>query len=235
MITSHQHPTPITQQQSPITPPSCKVIVRDVERLADEAEFSRQLPLVSNERQQKALRFKFPMGRALSLGAALVLDELLQDHGLREREQHYIIGEHGKPSLASHPELHFSISHSGHYVACVLSSSVVGIDIQHRVEVNEGVVRHVCSEEEINWLATQKGEDRVTGFLRLWSLKESWFKMVGTGLTDDYPFFDLTGSSPRLLNKEGSFFFHEFSFDGGRGSLCLPTVDIRPEIAIMEE
>lgn len=205
--------------------------MRDVERLADETAFRQQLPCVSVERQQKALRFKFPMGRALSLGAALALDELLQVHGLREREQQYIIGEHGKPSLAAHPELHFSISHSGHYVACALGSSEMGIDIQHRVEVNEGVVRRVCSEEEIDWLDAQ--EDRVTGFLRLWALKESWFKAVGTGLTDDYPYFDLTGSFPFLLNKEGTFHFYEFSFAKGRGAVCIPAVDIRPEIVVI--
>ena len=210
----------------------CRVIVRDVERLADETEFKRQLPFVSVERQQKAWRFKFPMGRALSLGAALALDELLQIHGMREREQHYILGEHGKPSLAAHPELHFSLSHSGHYVACALGSSEMGLDIQHRVTVNEGVVRRVCSEEETDWLNNQNEEDRTTGFLRLWTLKESWFKMVGTGLTDDYPYFDLTGSFPILLNKEGTFRFYEFSFAEGRGALCLSDVDILPEIAI---
>ncbi|MBQ6204635.1 MAG: 4'-phosphopantetheinyl transferase superfamily protein [Prevotella sp.] len=211
----------------------CRVIVRDVERLADEAAFRQQLPRVSVERQQKALRFKFPMGRALSLGAALVLDELLQVHGLWEREQHYIIGEHGKPSLAAHPELHFSLSHSGHYVACALSSAEVGIDIQHRVKVNEGVVRRVCSEEEIDWLDALDKDDRGAGFLRLWTLKESWFKAVGTGLTDDYPYFDLTGSFPRLLNKEGIFHFYEFSFAEGRGAVCIPAVDIRPEIVVI--
>ena len=197
-------------------------MVRDVAWLADEDAFARHLPFVSAERRQKALRFKFPMGRALSLGAALLLDEMLQAYGLRELEQQYIIGEHGKPSLAGHPELHFSLSHSGHYVACALGSSELGVDIQHQVKVNEGVVRRVCSEAEIEWLDAQDEAGRAVGFLRLWSLKESWFKAVGTGLTDDYPYFDLTGSSPLLLNKEGSFRFFEFAFEEGRGALCLP-------------
>ena len=221
MITANNPLSPTTHHPSPI-PPSCRVMVRDVAWLADEDAFQRHLPFVSTERRQKALRFKFPMGRALSLGAALLLDEMLQAYGLRELEQQYIIGEHGKPSLASHPELHFSLSHSGHYVACALGSSELGVDIQHQVKVNEGVVRRVCSEAEIEWLDAQDEAGRAVGFLRLWSLKESWFKAVGTGLTDDYPYFDLTGSSPLLLNKEGSFRFFEFAFEEGRGALCLP-------------
>ena len=221
MITDNNSSSATDSQQFTITP-SCRVMVRDVAWLADEDAFARHLPFVSAERRQKALRFKFPMGRALSLGAALLLDEMLQAYGLRELEQQYIIGEHGKPLLASHPELHFSLSHSGHYVACALGSSELGVDIQHQVKVNEGVVRRVCSEAEIEWLDAQDEAGRAVGFLRLWSLKESWFKAVGTGLTDDYPYFDLTGSSPLLLNKEGSFRFFEFAFEEGRGALCLP-------------
>ena len=221
MITDNNPSSATDSQQFTITP-SCRVMVRDVAWLADEDAFGRHLPFVSAERRQKALRFKFPMGRALSLGAALLLDEMLQAYGLRELEQQYIIGEHGKPSLACHPELHFSLSHSGHYVACALGSSELGVDIQHQVKVNEGVVRRVCSESEIEWLDAQDEAGRAVGFLRLWSLKESWFKAVGTGLTDDYPYFDLTGSSPLLLNKEGSFRFFEFAFEEGRGALCLP-------------
>ena len=204
--------------------------MRDVAWLADEAVFGSHLPFVSAARREKALCYKFPMGRALSLGAALLLDEMLQTYGLRELDQHYIIGEHGKPSLADHPELHFSLSHSGHHVACAIGSSALGVDIQHQVKVSEGVVERVCSEDEIRWLDALDEQERRVGFLRLWSLKESWFKAVGTGLTDDYPYFDLSGSTPLLLNKEGCYRFFEFSFEEGRGALCLPEGDIQPEI-----
>ena len=67
-----------------------KILISDVEPLLDEQTFQWKLKSVSPERQEKAVRYKFPKGRALSLGAALALDELLQQRGLREYEQHYL-------------------------------------------------------------------------------------------------------------------------------------------------
>ena len=99
----------------------CEVVVADVELLMEEQMFTRMLMSVSPERQQKARRYKFPKGKALSLGAALALDKLLQRRGLRERDQRYLEGKHGKPSFADHPEIHFSISHSSHFVACAMA------------------------------------------------------------------------------------------------------------------
>ena len=199
----------------------CLLAVRQVDYLLDEEAFSKWLPLVSEERQAKALRFKHAAGRALSLGVALLFDEMLRERGLRERDLQYIIGEHGKPSLAGHPEIHFSFSHSGHAVACAIGDRELGIDIQHRVKVNDGLVRRVCSDEEILWLDAGGEEGRPMRFVRLWTLKESWFKAMGTGITDDYPSFDLTESQPRLTNKGGDFRFHEFGLEEMGGALCV--------------
>lgn len=199
----------------------CEVVVADVELLMDEQMFTRMLMSVSPERQQKARRYKFPKGKALSLGAALALDKLLQRRGLRERDQHYIEGKHGKPSLADHPEIHFSISHSSHFVACAMADCEIGIDIQHLVKVNEPLMRRVLSDEELGMVMALQGEERQMLFARLWALKEAYLKAVGTGITDDFPSFSLENDRPRLVNRQGFFLFREFDFPEGKGALCV--------------
>lgn len=199
----------------------CEVVVADVELLMEEQMFTRMLMSVSPERQQKARRYKFPKGKALSLGAALALDKLLQRRGLRERDQHYIEGKHGKPSLTDHPEIHFSISHSSHFVACAMADCEIGIDIQHLVKVNEPLMRRVLSDEELEMVMAQQGEERQMLFARLWALKEAYLKAVGTGITDDFPFFSLENDRPRLVNRQGFFLFREFDFPEGKGALCV--------------
>lgn len=199
----------------------CEVVVADVELLMEEQMFTRMLMSVSPERQQKARRYKFPKGKALSLGAALALDKLLQRRGLRERDQHYIEGKHGKPSLADHPEIHFSISHSSHFVACAMADCEIGIDIQHLVKVNEPLMRRVLSDEELGMVMAQQGEERQMLFARLWALKEAYLKAVGTGITDDFPSFSLENDRPRLVNRQGFFLFREFDFPEGKGALCV--------------
>lgn len=199
----------------------CEVVVADVELLMDEQMFTRMLMSVSPERQQKARRYKFPKGKALSLGAALALDKLLQRRGLRERDQRYLEGKHGKPSLADHPEIHFSISHSSHFVACAMADCEIGIDIQHLVKVNEPLMRRVLSDEELEMVMAQQGEERQMLFARLWALKEAYLKAVGTGITDDFPSFSLENDRPRLVNRQGFFLFREFDFPEGKGALCV--------------
>ncbi len=199
----------------------CEVVVADVELLMDEQMFTRLLMSVSPERQQKARRYKFPKGKALSLGAALALDKLLQRRGLRERDQHYIEGKHGKPSLTDHPEIHFSISHSSHFVACAMADCEIGIDIQHLVKVNEPLMRRVLSDEELGMVMALQGEERQMLFARLWALKEAYLKAVGTGITDDFPSFSLENDRPRLVNRQGFFLFREFDFPEGKGALCV--------------
>lgn len=91
----------------------CEVVVADVELLMEEQMFTRMLMSVSPERQQKARRYKFPKGKALSLGAALALDKLLQRRGLRERDQRYL--EENMESLRLQIILKFiSVSHTLH-------------------------------------------------------------------------------------------------------------------------
>lgn len=199
----------------------CEVVVADVELLMEEQMFLRMLMSVSPERQQKARRYKFPKGKALSLGAALALDKLLQRRGLRERDQRYLEGRHGKPSFADHPEIHFSISHSSHFVACAMADCEIGIDIQHLVKVNEPLMRRVLSDEELRMVMALQGEERQMLFARLWALKEAYLKAVGTGITDDFPSFSLENDRPRLVNRQGFFLFREFDFPEGKGALCV--------------
>lgn len=199
----------------------CEVVVADVELLMEEQMFTRMLMSVSPDRQQKARRYKFPKGKALSLGAALALDKLLQRRGLRERDQRYLEGKHGKPSLADHPEIHFSISHSSHFVACAMADCEIGIDIQHLVKVNEPLMRRVLSDEELRMVMALQGEERQMLFARLWALKEAYLKAVGTGITDDFPSFSLENDRPRLVNRQGFFLFREFDFPEGKGALCV--------------
>ena len=199
----------------------CDVIVADVEPLMDEQTFLRMLLTVSPERQRKARRYKFPKGKALSLGAALALDKLLQRRGLRERDQRYLMGKHGKPSLVDHPKIHFSISHTSHFVACAMADCEVGIDIQHTVDANEPLMRRVLSDDEMEMVMDRQGEERQMLFARLWALKEAYLKAVGTGITDDFPSFSLENDKPRLVNRQGFFLFREFDFPEGKGALCI--------------
>lgn len=83
--------------------------------------------------------------------------------------------------------LHLNLSHSQGLLACVVFRHPVGVDLEvqrteHRRSV-DGLIEMVCSPQEQSHLARLvEEEERRIAFTQLWTLKESHFKWLGTGL-----------------------------------------------------
>ncbi len=173
----------------------CHVKVASVEPLGAPGALDNALSMLSHYRRDKTMRYRFDRGKWLSAGAGLLLDNMLREHGLRERDMHYVEGEHGKPALAEHPELHFNLSHSDTLVACAMGNKPVGVDVQHLVKLRQGLVRYTMSDEEIAKLETMgSSQEKSLFFTQLWTLKESYVKATGTGLSHEFPAFDIDPS-----------------------------------------
>ena len=179
----------------------CVVNVASVEPLGEPGALDEALSQLSPFRRDKVIRYRFDRGKWLSAGAGLLLDNMLMEHGLRERDMQYVEGEHGKPALAEHPELHFNLSHSGTLVACALGKKPVGVDVQTIVKLRRSLVDYTMSEAEIARLdAMTSVEEQELFFTQLWTLKESYVKATGTGLTHSFPSFaiDSNGTATPL-------------------------------------
>lgn len=89
--------------------------------------------------------------------------------------------EKGAPYLPEHPELSVSISHCRKAVAVVVSSEGrVGIDVECRRKIGDGLLERVCTPDEQS--AVCAAEDSTMAFLQLWTRKEAVLKMRGTGI-----------------------------------------------------
>ncbi len=89
--------------------------------------------------------------------------------------------EKGAPYLPEHPELSVSISHCRKAVAVVVSSEGrVGIDVECRRKIGDGLLERVCTPDE--QAAVCAAEDSTMAFLQLWTRKEAVLKMRGTGI-----------------------------------------------------
>lgn len=62
--------------------------------------------------------------------AALAKHMVYQVFNILPAEQRIACGPHGKPYLSDYPNVHFKLSHSGHFVACAICGRTVGLDIQ---------------------------------------------------------------------------------------------------------
>ncbi len=201
----------------------CEVKVADVTPLAAPGALDDALRRLSKQRRDKTLRYRFERGKLLSAGAGLLLDNMLAKYGLRERDMRYIEGEHGKPAIEGYPELHFSLSHSGNFVACAIGEMPVGVDVQTIVTARDSLVNYTTSESEKAKLQSLEAPaERNAYFTQLWTLKECYVKATGTGLGHDFPSFEIVANEVKALSSlvpPARFF--TFSLDGARGAVAM--------------
>ncbi len=88
---------------------------------------------------------------------------------------------HGKPYLRDHKDVYFNLSHCREAVACVVSLSEVGIDVESRGRYKESIARKVLSANEMEQVLAAKDPD--LEFTRLWTMKEAVVKLTGQGVS----------------------------------------------------
>ena len=93
----------------------------------------------------------------------------------------------GKPFFKNNP-LFFSISHSGSYWLAAFASFPVGADIQEHRPCNMELISRRFHEKEQLWLA-EHGEAEY--FFRIWAAKESYVKLLGTGIDRSFGSFSV--------------------------------------------
>ena len=141
------------------------------------------LPLLSAQRRKQVLKFKHEQGRRTCAAAYLLLCEgLRKEYGIEEPPV-FEYGEHGKPSIVGHADIHFNLSHCREAALCVVSDRPVGVDVESIRPFKEQLVCYTMSDAEISRI--REAEHPEVEFIRLWTMKEAVLKLIGTGITND--------------------------------------------------
>ena len=145
--------------------------------------FEAALPLLSEQRRQQALKFRHEQGRKTCAMAYLLLCEALrQEYGITELPV-FEYGEHGKPFIVGHPDIHFNFSHCREAVICAVSDQPVGVDVESIREYRDSLVRYTMNDQEVQQI--ERAERPDVEFIRLWTMKEAVLKLSGRGIVDD--------------------------------------------------
>ncbi len=146
-------------------------------------DFEAALPLLSEQRREQALKFKHELGRKTCAMAYLLLCEgLRKEYGITERPV-FEYGEHGKPAIVGHPEIHFNLSHCREAVICVLSDQPVGVDIESIREYKDTLIDYTMNDKEVEQIMQSERPD--IEFIRLWTMKEATLKLSGEGINNN--------------------------------------------------
>ena len=152
--------------------------------LHDEETFLSLYASMPRARQCKADSFIFDKDKRLCIAAWGLLMIALEDQGVECEDLTFVVNRFGKPSIAG-KNIHFNLSHSSDYVMCVLSKDCeVGCDVE-RVGCYDPDLAKACMHPseiaQIGLCLSEEGRSQI--FFRHWTLKESYLKARGVGLS----------------------------------------------------
>ncbi|MFJ7837979.1 4'-phosphopantetheinyl transferase family protein [Lysinibacillus sphaericus] len=148
---------------------------------------------ISAERKEKVSKFHFDEDKKRSILAEVLLrHSLKRDFGMTNDHIHFTINEYGKPNLQNFDHIHFNLAHSGDWVVCAVSDTPIGIDIEQVAMIEMDIAKAYFTSSEYQDILSQPKDKQIQYFYKLWTLKESYVKAEGKGLTiplDSFSFY----------------------------------------------
>ena len=168
------------------------------------------------------------------LGEALVGLALERYWGLSLGSYRIARGEKGKPFIVDLEKIFFNISHSGDYVVCAVSDSEIGVDIEKRAKARMEVAGRFFHKQEVRALEAVSGDEQNKLFYDYWSVKESFLKYIGTGLTRPLNSFVVQFSGRVIVLREGTkklpLYVYPCEIDSGYACHACSGQDQLPEM-----
>ena len=204
-----------------------EVYFADVSGLDPDGEY----PL-SPYRREKLIRQKNVLARKQGLGAELLLIKALESAAPGILPPLDIsCGIDGKPELLG-SGLSFNLSHSGSFAACAVSDSPIGLDIQTERDCDRRLSEKYFTAPERRFI--EESDNKAYAFTKLWCMKESAVKYIGTGLKTPLASFSVDPEKGETLLDGQRLYFHHSLICGCHVALCSGDISAVREIKINE-
>lgn len=177
---------------------------------SDADEWFRSM---SAERQAEVMRLVSNKKRMAKIAADRICRNAISGFcGIVPEEIVFTKNSFGKPFAENLP-VHFSISHSGDMVVCAVSDKEIGIDIEKIKPYNLRAAEKFAAPSELDYISSCEN-----GFFEIWTLKEAYFKCIGTGLGADIKNVSFEVNPSGIICSENGF---ELSFQSQEsGYIC---------------
>ncbi|MDP1839138.1 MAG: 4'-phosphopantetheinyl transferase superfamily protein [Reyranella sp.] len=170
----------------------------------DSLSFEAAEALLSEDEKARGRSFVTISLRHRFVAVRARLRTLLGEHlGLDPRTLVFVQNAFGKPRLADHPSVHFSLSHSSDQAVLAVSEQrEVGIDIERVRPLDHlDLARRYFHPNEVAAIeGAQLPQEQLLAFFRVWTLKEAVVKAIGKGLSIPLDTFDVSiATSPPTM------------------------------------
>lgn len=135
--------------------------------------------------------------------------------------EYYFFSKNGKPFLGTNGP-GFSISYTDDYVyIAIIKHGAIGIDAEKVKAIDINVSKEFMTEKE--FVSLEKATDKYEYFYKIWTLKESFLKLIGLGINDSINTIEfvehLSGTYSINTNYSQKVYLRNFSEEGSIISL----------------
>lgn len=157
----------------------------------DDDLYNHLLAMASEEKRRRIEKFihKADAYRTL-LADAIVRRQLAEWLQLDAAAITFSSNAYGKPFAVQATGLHFNTTHSERWVAAVFNENPCGIDVEH-IKSSDPLALAKRYFSRLEYEAIQTSREQVKAFYTYWSMKESYIKALGLGLSKELASFSV--------------------------------------------
>lgn len=161
-----------------------KIIAFDINNLCNMDIYNALKQTVSLVKRERSERFLFVEDAKRCICAEAILRfYLINNLGICNSEIEIDYNAYGKPFLKG-KKVYFSLSHSNRWVVCGWNNDEIGVDIEKISEINIDIAKSFFCESEYKYIRLgEQYDEQYKRFMQIWTLKESYIKYVGKGLS----------------------------------------------------
>jgi len=206
----------------------------------DKIRFEKLMTCVSNEKRERIRRFrKYDDALRSLIGDVLARYLICRRLKVKNKDIVFDANEYGKPFLKNFSDIEFNISHSGKWVTCCLDTHPTGIDIEQIRHIDMSIAQRFFSEEEYKYLMSKSIVEREAFFYDLWTLKESYIKAVGRGLSIPLNSFTINIKDDYItictVHGTDKYFAKQYCIDKGyKMAVCSGKNEFPPGVDIID-
>lgn len=183
-----------------------KTILLMLENTSEIQRYDHFFRYISPEQCEKISKMKNDGDKKRSLFAHLLINKAVSEY-LSVPFSEIIVKKDikGKPYVADYDNYYFSVSHSGDAVLFSGGYKQVGVDIELVRERKIQATKRFFTDNELSLINSD--ED----FFTVWTKKEAYSKLIGTGLASKFSSFDVTDGSTEFEYYSGKYGEYIFS------------------------
>lgn len=150
-----------------------------------ESELNNLTRYIDAEKKYKINKFINKKDKIRSLISEILIRNIIFENlNINSRDIIFEKNVQGKPYLKGYSNFNFNLSHSGDFVVCAIDNKPIGIDIEKIESIDhKGIAQSFFSKDECDFILKGDLQAQIDKFYEIWTLKESYIKADGRGLT----------------------------------------------------